>query len=85
MVVIQVVMLKDFENSVFSGFYSMYIFWPIIKIFITLNAKKMPMKSAAQKHSTNSDRGVLSLGPSFSLVNALVYVELEHFILIIFY
>ena len=40
-----------------------------------LTTKKVPMKTAEQKHSANSDGSVLSLGPPFSLVNALVYVE----------
>ena len=33
------------------------------------------MKTTSQKHSANSDECVLSLGPPFSLVNALVYVQ----------
>ena len=41
----------------------------------TLNAKKGPMKTAAQNRSANSDGSVIARGPTFSLVNALVYVE----------
>ena len=41
----------------------------------TLNAKKGPMKTAAQNRSANSDWSVIARGPTFSLVNALVYVE----------
>ena len=41
----------------------------------TLNAKKGPMKTAAQNRSANSDGNVIARGPTFSLVNALVYVE----------
>ena len=33
------------------------------------------MKTTAQKHSANPDRSILSVGPPFSLVNALVYVQ----------
>ena len=41
----------------------------------TLTAKKGPMKTAAQNRSVNSDESVLRGWPTFSLVNALVYVE----------
>ena len=41
----------------------------------TLTAKKGPMKTAAQNRSANSDGSVIAHGPTFSLVNALVYVE----------
>ena len=41
----------------------------------TLTAKKGPMKTAAQNRSANSDGSVIARGPTFSLVNALVYVE----------
>ena len=41
----------------------------------TLTAKKGPMKTAAQNCSANSDGSVISWKPTFSLVNALVYVE----------
>ena len=40
-----------------------------------LNAKKGPMKTTAQNRSANSDGSVIARGPTFSLVNALVYVE----------
>ena len=40
-----------------------------------LNEKKVAMKTTMQKHSANSNGSVLSVGPPFSLVNALVYVE----------
>ena len=61
-----------------------------------LNAKKGPMKTTAQNRSANSDGSVIARGPTFSLVNALVYVRggfhgtlfsVEHgtFIIIIFY
>ena len=36
-----------------------------------LNAKKGPMKTAAQNRSANSDGSVIARGPTFSLVNAL--------------
>ena len=41
----------------------------------TLTAKKGPMKTAAQNRSANSDGSVIARRPTFSLVNALVYVE----------
>ena len=41
----------------------------------TLNAKKGPMKTTAQNRSANSDGSVIARGPTFSQVNALVYVE----------
>ena len=41
----------------------------------TLTAKNGPMKTAAQNRSVNSDESVLYGWPTFSLVNALVYVE----------
>ena len=41
----------------------------------TLNAKKGPMKTTAQNRSANSDGSVIVQRPTFSLVNALVYVE----------
>ena len=41
----------------------------------TLTAKKGPMKTAAQNRSANSDGSVIARGPTFSLVNALVYVR----------
>ena len=33
------------------------------------------MKTAAQNRSANSDGSIIARGPTFSLVNALVYVE----------
>ena len=41
----------------------------------TLPAKKGPMKTAAQNRSANSDGSVIARKPTFSLVNALVYVR----------
>ena len=41
----------------------------------TLTAKKGPMKTTAQNRSVNSDESVLRVWPTFSLVNALVYVR----------
>ena len=41
----------------------------------TLTAKKGPMKTAAQNRSANTDGSVLRGWPTFSLVNALVYVR----------
>ena len=41
----------------------------------TLTAKKGPMKTAVQNLSANSNRSVISWKPTFSLENALVYVE----------
>ena len=40
-----------------------------------LNSKKGSMKTTEQNRSANSDGSVIARGPTFPLVNALVYVR----------